>query len=139
MRVVRRPHDIVRPEDVTRLDSQGVLLECHVEIDLSDDYSERADEPIKPCEHLGNVLASIADRENAHMETYGTTWTADHAGNVIGVRLMVAGGGPNIFINTTTNKVEGYWAFTEYSSEITYEQGQAITEHFEELAPFSKH
>ena len=28
----------------------------------------------------------------------------------MGAQLMVAGGGPNIWVNTWTNEVEGYWA-----------------------------
>ena len=114
-------------------------LACAVEIDLSDDYSESLSESAASCEHLAEVLTRVDALRDTYMETYGITWTADHEGDVIGVRLMVAGGGPNIFINTVTNKVEGYWAFTEYSSAIRYEQAQAITEHFKELAPFSKH
>jgi hypothetical protein len=36
-------------------------------------------------------------------------YTISSAGDYLGARILVAFGGPNIWINTRTNVVEGYW------------------------------
>ena len=48
-----------------------------------------------------------------------------------GAEIMVAGGGPSIYINTCDNKVEGYWGSSEASWYFVDNAG--IYEYFEEL------
>ena len=49
-----------------------------------------------------------------------------------GVRLMVACGGPNIYINTWENKIQLYW-WTDYAEAgLPHEVSDAITEVFQE-------
>ena len=50
-----------------------------------------------------------------------------------GVRLMVAFGGPNIYINTFYNEVEGYWGDESITSAIPHDEAEAITESYVEL------
>lgn len=49
------------------------------------------------------------------------------------VRLMVACGGPNIYINTWENAVQGYWWGDTASAWIPYEVADEITEVFQEF------
>ena len=51
-------------------------------------------------------------RETAHewMEgTYDIRYYVDRDKRYLGCELMVAGGGPTIWVNTYTQQVEGYW------------------------------
>ena len=36
-------------------------------------------------------------------------WTLDSKRQLLGARILVAWGGPNIWVDTRHNKVEGYW------------------------------
>ena len=42
-------------------------------------------------------------------EVYSVEWITSQDHNYRAARLMVAGGGPNIWINLQTAQVEGYW------------------------------
>tara|TARA_X000001388_G_scaffold75265_1_gene69680 strand:+ start:526 stop:915 length:390 start_codon:yes stop_codon:yes gene_type:complete len=42
-------------------------------------------------------------------EIYSIEWITTQDHNYKACRLMVAGGGPNIYVNTQTEQVEGYW------------------------------
>ena len=41
---------------------------------------------------------------------YDIRYIVDSEKKYLGAMLMVAGGGPTIWVNTWTNEVEGYWA-----------------------------
>jgi hypothetical protein len=41
--------------------------------------------------------------------TYDIRYTVDREKRYLGAELLVAGGGPNIWVNTYTKYVEGYW------------------------------
>ncbi len=41
---------------------------------------------------------------------YDIRYIVDREKKYLGAKLMVAGGGPTIWVNTLTNEVEGYWA-----------------------------
>lgn len=49
----------------------------------------------------------------------------------IGARVLVAFGGPNIWINTITNEIEGYW-WSE-SSRVSFEDNIGLNDALEEL------
>ena len=42
-------------------------------------------------------------------DTYDIRYYVDREKRYLGAELMVAGGGPNIWVNTYTQQVEGYW------------------------------
>jgi|TARA_B110000503_G_C7049971_1_gene371887 hypothetical protein len=42
-------------------------------------------------------------------EVYSIEWITTQDHNYKAARLMVAGGGPNIWVNLQTDQVEGYW------------------------------
>jgi hypothetical protein len=49
----------------------------------------------------------------------------------IGARVLVAFGGPNIWINTITNEIEGYW--WGESSRISFQDSIGLNDALEEL------
>ena len=71
-------------------------------------------------EQLRRMCKSIADEisdENNTMKqleafmdgVYDIRYYVDREKRYLGAELMVAGGGPNIWVNTYTKQVEGYW------------------------------
>lgn len=112
-------------------------LYCDVEIELIADYSAQtggaADSCVDPCEHLVEVLARVQSASNAYIEVYDMTWTVAQDGDIMGVRLQIAGGGPSIYIDTRAREVQGFWGAAEYSRYIS--SAQDILEYFEDFAP----
>ena len=66
-----------------------------IEQGFSDDEINDDDEPMTAFDYLQDAL-DIEYIVNGKRE-------------VLGARILVAFGGPNIWINTRTNQVEGYW------------------------------
>ena len=68
-------------------------------------------------EQLRRMCRSIAmditdGKEDAHKwmeDVYDIRYLVDQEKRYLGAQLMVAGGGPSIWVNTWTNEVEGYW------------------------------
>ncbi len=58
-------------------------------------------------------------------------YVVDRNGNCIGGRILVAFGGPNIWIDTRRNSVDGYW-WNERAS-ATFEDSIGLDEALEEL------
>ena len=63
-----------------------------------------------------NIAEEISDENNtmkqleAFMDgVYDMRYIVDHQKRYLGCELMVAGGGPTIWVNTWTKEVEGYW------------------------------
>jgi len=64
-----------------------------------------------------NIADSISDPDKEHEETagdwmenvYDIEWITFNDGSFKGARLLVAGGGPNIWVNLQTNTVDGHW------------------------------
>ena len=53
----------------------------------------------------------IDNAQNSFMEgVYDIEWITFQDGTFKGARLLVAGGGPTIWVNVKTDEVEGYWA-----------------------------
>ena len=48
-------------------------------------------------------------------EVYSIEWITTQDHKYKACRLMVAGGGPNIYVNTQTEQVEGYWASDKFA------------------------
>ena len=64
-----------------------------------------------------NMADSISDPDKNHQETasdwmenvYDIEWITYQDGRYKAARLLVAGGGPSIWVNMHTHEVEGYW------------------------------
>jgi len=69
-------------------------------------------------------------------DVYDIEWITYRDGRYKAARLMVAGGGPNIWVNLQTNTVDGYWASDRFSWGFTDNLG--LDEYLEEIHASSK-
>ena len=67
---------------------------------------------------------------------YDIEWTTFNDHKYKAARLLVAGGGPNIWVNLQTNTVDGYWASDKCSWGFVDNLG--LDEYLEELHDSSK-
>lgn len=66
------------------------------------------------------------------MDVYNTEYVvASDKETLLGVRLLVACGGPNIYINTWENSIDGYWWGSTAKAWIPSEVADAITEAYQ--------
>ena len=65
--------------------------------DIADDISNDS--------HDGGISGASRWME----DVYDISYIVDSEKKYLGAMLMVAGGGPTIWVNTWTNEVEGYW------------------------------
>jgi hypothetical protein len=80
-----------------------------------------------------------AGEEDAHKwceGVYDIEWITNQDHSYKAARLMVAGGGPNIWVNLQTNTVDGYW----WGDHCThrFEDNLGLDEYLEELHASSK-
>jgi len=57
----------------------------------------------------GDMLFYPDDDGDARYEAYDIKYTIDGDGNYRGVRIMLAGGGPNVYLDTNHKEIQGYW------------------------------
>ena len=70
------------------------------------------------------------DNETEHYEAYSIKYLVDSQGNLEDVIIMLAGGGPNIWLDTQAREIQGFWGSTKYTKYIyDYEY---IIEYFDE-------
>jgi|TARA_R100001510_G_C7500802_1_gene104576 hypothetical protein len=84
------------------------------------------------CKHIAEDIT--AGKEDAHkwMEgVYDIEWITYQDKSYKGARLLVAGGGPNIWVNLQINKVEGYWWGDYY--EYNFVDNIGLNDYLEEL------
>ena len=63
-----------------------------------------------PCRLIADDITK--GEEDAHTwceGVYDIEWITFNAHSYTSARLLVAGGGPNIYVNLQTNTVDGYW------------------------------
>ena len=79
--------------------------------------SETCEEQLRRmCKNIAEEIT--AGKENAHEWTehvYDIEWITHQDHRYKAARLLVAGGGPNIWVNLQTNTVDGYWASDKVS------------------------
>ena len=64
-------------------------------------------------------------------DVYDVEWITHNDHSYKAARLMVAGGGPNIWVNTQTEMVEGYWGADEISWH--FQDNIGLDDYLEEL------
>ena len=67
---------------------------------------------------------------------YDIEWITFNDGTFKGARLLVAGGGPTIWVNVKTDEVEGYWA-GDHCTE-PFQDNLGLRAYLEELHACSK-
>ena len=91
-----------------------------------------------------NIADSISDPDKEHEETasdwmenvYDIEWITFNDGSFKGARLLVAGGGPTIWVNVKTDEVEGYWA-GDHCTEA-FQDNLGLRSYLEDLHASSK-
>ena len=66
-------------------------------------------------DEIHNGISGTAHEWLEKNEVYSIEWITTQDHNYKACRLMVAGGGPNIYVNTQTEQVEGYWASDKFA------------------------
>ena len=95
-------------------------------------------------EQLRRMCKEIAEditagREDVHrwMEgVYTIDWITTQDHKYKDAQLLVAGGGPNIWVNTQTKTVDGYWWGD--TCKVPFEDNLGLDEYLEELHASSK-
>ena len=67
---------------------------------------------VRMCKNIADGITNPGEQDSAGswMEgTYDIRYLVDSQKRYLGAELMVAGGGPTIWVNTWTKEVEGYW------------------------------
>ncbi len=96
---------------------------------------------------ITNPVTSNDEQEDGSVEQHGGAsewmegvydieWITFNDHSYKAARLMVAGGGPNIWVNLQTGTVDGYWASDRFSWGFTDNLG--LDEYLEELHAGSK-
>ena len=62
------------------------------------------------CKHIAETISTPLEDVHEWMnDVYDIQWITNQDHKYQGARLLVAGGGPNIWVNMNTHEVEGYW------------------------------
>lgn len=70
-------------------------------------------------------------------DAYATQYIVDEKGKLLGVQLLVAYGGPVIWVDTALHQVIGNWHNHRDLAPLRGDVAEAINEHFKELMEFS--
>ena len=70
-----------------------------------------------------------------HYEAYSVNYTYSQWGQLIGVRVLLAGGGPNIYLDTEAREVQGFWGSDKYSKYCG--NCEYVLDYFEEFSPMN--
>ncbi len=71
------------------------------------------------------------NNDENHYEAYNVKYIIDQQGNLEDVMILLAGGGPNIWLDTHAREVQGFWGSTKYTKYI-YDY-QYIIDYFDEF------
>ena len=81
-----------------------------------DNCSKQLERMVKTiAEEIHNGESGTAYKWLEKNEVYSIEWITTQDHKYKACRLMVAGGGPNIYVNTQTEQVEGYWASDKFA------------------------
>lgn len=88
--------------------------------------------------HVDHIVATLECREDGEESTpyedasgawdylddaLDIEYVISSAGEYLGARVLVAFGGPNIWVNTRTNTIDGTWWQDSYSASFTDKMG----------------
>ena len=100
--------------------------------------SETCEEQLRRmCKEIAEDIT--AGKEDVHKwmeDVYDIQWITNQDHKYQGARLLVAGGGPNIWVNMNTHEVEGYWWGDH--CKVPFVDNLQLDEYLEELHAGSK-
>ena len=79
----------------------------------------------------GNMLFYPGDDEDPKYEAYSLQYTINGDGTYLGVKVMLAGGGPTVWLDTYQEEICGYWGSDKYTRIIS--DFEYIDEYWEEM------
>ena len=79
--------------------------------------SETCEEQLRRmCKNIAeDITAGKEDASKWMEDVYDIEWITHQDHSYKAARLLVAGGGPNIWVNLMTNTVDGYWGSDKFS------------------------
>ena len=96
-----------------------------------------ADSITNPVMVTDEETKSVQEDLDIFMEgVYDIEWITFQDGTFKGARLLVAGGGPTIWVNVKTDEVEGYWADDHCTQ--AFQDNIGLRAYLEELHASSK-
>lgn len=98
-------------------EGEGVELDCGCVIDI-DDLDD---------------LDEVSLWDYFEDRVYDIKYAIDSDLNYVGARVMIACGGPNIYIDTNSSRVELFWGGSEAYAYIDYRTRDAIDAYFEDI------
>ena len=98
-------------------EGEGVELDCGCKVDIDD--IDDLDE-VNIYDYFDDDIFNIEYTINSDLE-------------YIGARIMIAFGGPNIFVNTNNKRVELYWGFGRAEAALSDRAVEVIDAYFEDL------
>ena len=100
--------------------------------------SETCEEQLeRMCKNIAATISTPMEDVHEWMnEIYDIEWITHQDHSYKAARLLVAGGGPNIWVNLQTNTVDGYWASDRFSWGFVDNIG--LDDYLEELHANSK-
>ena len=87
-------------------------------------------------EYNNLVDEELVDTGLTYYEAYSVNYTYSQYGELTGVRVLLAGGGPNIWLDTEAREVQGFWGsdrYSKYCGNCDY-----VLHYFEEFSPMVK-
>ena len=87
-------------------------------------------------EHNDLIDEELVDTGLTYYEAYSVYYTYSQWGELMGVRVLLAGGGPNIWLDTEAREVQGFWGsdkYSKYCGDCGY-----ILSYFQEFSPMVK-
>lgn len=105
------------------------------------DFEKECEQQVKDIANYLNDLASgNVDKEDECQslydyfnDVYDIEYRIDGNGNYKSVQLMIAYGGPNIYVDTNDSYVKLYWGSTYAEAPISYTTSDEIDNIFEEM------
>ena len=89
------------------------------------------------------IAKDISDENNTMKQlesfmdgVYNIEWITHQDHSYKAARLLVAGGGPNIWVNLQTNTVDGYWASDKFS--WSFQDNIGLDEYLQEMHDSNK-
>ena len=89
------------------------------------------------CKHIADSITDGKQDPAIWMyDVYDVEWITFNDHKYKAARLMVAGGGPNIWVNLQTGTVDGYWWGD--TCKVSFEDNLGLDEYLEEIHASSK-
>lgn len=84
------------------------------------------------CIDIANELDEVNMYDYFEDSILDIEYTINSDLDYVGARIMIAFGGPNIYINTNNKRVESYWGFSRAEAALSDHAVEAIDAYFED-------